>query len=612
VSGPRRELAAAVGLAFAALGTRVGFVTAYPTVPVSDFVTLVLFAEAFARDGFATGFWGWQYLNPGLPLGLSLVLRAVHGDLLVVARYTTAVVTGLAALCPFVIWRGAIALRARVAASLLLALCPGHVLASGVVSQDNWVLLPTVALASLATRVVVIGGPAWPVASALLWVAGGLVRQEMLIVSAPLALAGAGAFHPNPKRWRWLGRAALAAVVALSASAGLRWAGSGRFSLVTEHVGLAVLGAYSPGAASAYWTFPQAAVAALAPELVHNRAVLKERALGLAVDEALRRPGHHAIRIFSAIVNCQLRSDSNGLEWALGETSLPRSNHAAAAPLLERKPDAESAMVGLFGGFLAVTFLGLRRRAWPLMLIACVAFLKLGLHGMSTAQPRYFVPVTALALLSVGLAVDFPRGPPSLRQWVVGLVLGAASVSALRFAGERAEAYLLREEEQLAYRFELLAPSGSGTLGCVVDQGILVNVSPREATMRTLHVDPAPGETAVADCRATPLEKGVELVFEFDDPYADGGLPGRFVQSVAVEGREVLDHDLAAAPGSGPVRVPLGRVTPGRSVSVRLRVQAVSPDPDWSWGIAAATPFRLDRARGDELEAAPVVVAERP
>jgi hypothetical protein len=597
MTGPRKELLAALSLALAALGARVGFVAAFPTRHVSDFLTALVFAKAFARDGFATGFGGWQYLNPGLPLGLSLVLRVVPGDAAEIARYSTAAVTGLSALCPFVLWRGVVGFRARVAASSLLALWPGHVVWSGVTSQDNWLLLPLIALASLATRVLIGGRPGWPVASALLWAAGGLVRQEMLVVSAPLALAGAGVFGASSRCGRALGRGALAAMLVLLAGAGLRWAGSGRFSLTTEHLGLAVLGAYGPGAASAYWSFPRAAGAALAPELVHNRRALQERALELGVREALRRPGHHAVRVFSAIVNCQSRSDSNGLQWALGTDVLPDSHRSRAAALLTWMPRAEYATIALFGAYIGVVVLAMWRRAWPLLLIAGVVLFKAVIHGLVVAQPRYFVPATALVLLSCGLATDPSGRRPTRRQWTTALALGVIAAVGLRTAGQRAEAYLLRHVEQPLYRFELLATSVAAKLSCVVRKGILVDVTERDATIRTLHIDPDPGEAAVAECRAISLQGTQPLVFEFDDSYGPGSLPGRILVSVHVQGREVLTHDLAAVSGSGSHQVSLGLSPPGASTSVELRVKAESPDHGWAWGIASATRFRLARAK---------------
>jgi len=608
---PRRsEVGLFVLLALAALVPRLWFVTAYPTQPISDFLNVVRFAQAFAADGFATGFGAWQFFNPGVPLVLSLVLRVFPGDPAAIARYATATVTGLAALCPFVLWRDAFPLPARFLASLLLALWPGHVCGSGIVSQDNWVLFPTLALASLAVRVLARGEPGWPIGSVLLWVAAGMTRQEMLVVLAPFALAAGGLLARGPRR-RAMVVTGVVAALALTAMAGLRWAGSGSFRVSTTHAGVAVLGAYGPGAASSYWAFPQTAAAAFAPHLVHNWEGLREEALGLAIHEALRRPGHHLVRVFSAIVNCQVRSDSNALDWALGAEALPPEARGRTAWVRPARVLANAAMVGLFAAYFATLMLAIARRIWPLLLIASVMLLKLGLHGVTVAQPRYFVAVTALALLSIGLTAALPESRPTIREWSSAAALGAFVASALVLAGRRAEAYVLASEEQLVYTFTIQEPSRAGQLTCVVRQGVLARVRRGDATIRTLHIDPAAGETATAECRIDARRDDARLSFEFDDEYPAGGWPGRILQVVEVDGREVATHDLAASPGSGRIRIPLETKAGTRPAKVVLTVTAGRPDAGFGWGIAGATPFRLI-ATYDALNAPSTVEAWRP
>ena len=114
-----------------------------------------------------------------------------------------------------------------------------------------------------------------------------------------------------------------------------------------------------------------------------------------------------------------------------------------------------------------------------------------------------------------------------------------------------------------------------------------------EATIRTLHVDPRPGEAAVAECQIDAIRGDARLAFEFDDTYASGGWPGRIVQSVQVDGREVSNHDLAATAWSGRIRVPLENAAGTPPAQVVLRVAAGDPDAGFAWGIAGATPFRL-------------------
>jgi hypothetical protein len=79
------------------------------------------------------------------------------------------------------------------------------------------------------------------------------------------------------------------------------------------------------------------------------------------------------------------------------------------------------------------------------------------------------------------------------------------------------------------------------------------------------------------------------------DSYAPGGLPDRIVQSIEVDGVLALSHDLAAAPGSGWMDVPLGAVGQGSKKQVRIAVRAIRPDPGAAWGNAAQTTVQLSR-----------------
>jgi hypothetical protein len=77
------------------------------------------------------------------------------------------------------------------------------------------------------------------------------------------------------------------------------------------------------------------------------------------------------------------------------------------------------------------------------------------------------------------------------------------------------------------------------------------------------------------------------------DPYAPGGLPGRMMQRVELDGFEIYSHDIAQAPGSGWANIPLGDVGEGTKRRVVIEVKAVHPDPGASWGAATPTTFRL-------------------
>jgi hypothetical protein len=367
-----------------------------------------------------------------------------------------------------------------------------------------------------------------------------------------------------------------------------------------------MLGSYSPGAASGYWTFPQASVAAFAPELANNWEAIKREGASLAIREAFRRPGYHLVRTFSAMVNCQLRSDANGLQWSVGSDQvLPAAPFARAqAWLPDATFDVECGTAALLVAFFAASLWAVRRRSWPLMAIGCSILLKLAIHGVITAQPRYFLVVTAFMLLSVGLVGELPGGRPSWKEAGACIVFGSACFAVLLWTSRRAEAYVLAHEEQLVYRFTLIEPVGHSALHCVVGEGLLSLLTRGQASVRPLHLDPRPGERVVADCRVqSPFSTSLE--FEFEDPYPGGGLPGRILQSVSVDGVEVVRHDMAEEPGASWIRVPLGKLAPGEQRHISLTVAAVAPDPGWNWGLAANTAFRLVSIPVDRTTARP-------
>ena len=123
----RREAAAAALLALIGVGLRLAFARAFPTIPFSDFHALIAFGARLRDDGLTAPGWGWVQFNPGLPLLLSLLLRVFPSNPDVAARTATAVLTGLAGLVPFLLWRPFLSFRSRLLAGLLLALWPGQV-----------------------------------------------------------------------------------------------------------------------------------------------------------------------------------------------------------------------------------------------------------------------------------------------------------------------------------------------------------------------------------------------------------------------------------------------------------------------------------------------------
>jgi len=578
-------------------------VTIFPVRPVSDFEGLVALARLMRDVSWTVPSWRWIYFSPGLPLALSLVLRLFPGPPEDVARLATAAVCGLVPLLPFALWRGVVSFRVRLLAGVALALWPGQVFFSGVVAQDNWVLPPTVALACLAARALLTGGRGRPVLAGLLYALAAAMRQEMLVALLPLLLAGAGFGSrqglPENRRWRGAAACALAAALPLLLLATQRELATGRFALTSEHAGLAVLGSYVPGAAADSWADPCPYIASVRPSLLWDYDRIRREAGGLALDEALRRPTFHAARIATAVLSQALHGETNNFYWSLlisgglPEPLVPRGQRFAA----QAKGWLAIELGVLQALFLVAVILAAAWRHRAILAICAAIALKVGIHAVTVTQGRYFLPVTAMEILAIALAVEEVLLRRRGRLPAAALATGAAAVLALGLLVPRAAGWVLRHdaEPQRTYRFPLKGPAPGATLACVVDRGLLMALSADQATIAPLHADPAPGETASASCELTGTA-AVPLALRLRDAYAPGDLPGRMRQRVEIDGVEVLDRDLAAVPGDGWLSVPLGTSAPGSTRKILIQVTAVRPDPGAAWGRAAATPFELATA----------------
>jgi hypothetical protein len=91
------------------------------------------------------------------------------------------------------------------------------------------------------------------------------------------------------------------------------------------------------------------------------------------------------------------------------------------------------------------------------------------------------------------------------------------------------------------------------------------------------------------ECRVAGGQDAGEGALQVQDTYALSPLPGRILQSVLVDGREVLRHDIGAEPGTGWATVTI----PAEARWVVVRVLAIRPDPGALWGLAAVTPIRV-------------------
>ena len=470
-------------------------------------------------------------------------------------------------------------------------------------AQDTWVILPSVALAALAVRALLSGDRAQPVIAGLLYAAGVVIRQEMLIVLFPLFLAAAR--MDLPIRWRRAVAACLAAGLPLLALAAYRQASTGRFALSSEHAGLAMLGAYIPGAAANAWTDTYPFVASVRPDLLRDRQALVSQAPFLALREVLRRPGFQAARILSSICTFAVAGEEKSLYWTLSAPgALPepvRERGDALTARLEHPLHGE--LAGIQGFFLAAVLIGIRRRNLAILALVLAVLLKYAIHAFTVSQGRYFFVATALEILAIAVAAYEIRAAGS-RLLLSGALAAsmAFSLGLLQFSPTLAAFVRNRDvDSQRTYHFVLephmAVRDPSAELACGVDRGLLVALGwpPWSATLRTFQLDPAPGEAATAVCQLTGTGEPRPLLLQVLDDYPRGGLPGRMLQRVELDGVEVLSHDIAEEPGSGWASIPLGNVGAGTHRKIVIEVKAIHPDPGAAWGNAARTTFQLSR-----------------
>ncbi len=601
-----RETGVFLLLLILGLAPRLALISRYPTIPVSDFGNIIAFGLYLRDHGLtAPAWWFWQGFHAGVPVVLSGLFRIYPClEPASLARFATAFATGLLAILPFIIWRGVLSLRLRLMAGAALALWPGQVMFSGVVAQDNWVILPSIALGALAVRALVDEKRAWPVTAALLCAAAVSIRSEMLFVLLPLLLA---AIRMDLLRTRWRPAVAgsVAAILALLGLAAYRHASSGHFSLSPQHAGVSVLGAYLPGSSVNGWEPPYAFISSVKPEMLRDRQLLFSQSSGLAVREALRRPGFHVLRIIAMVGTAAIESESASLYWSLGYSeAVPpalRDRSAALVARLSRPLRIELAAIQAL--FLAAVIVGFRRRNRPILILASAVLVKYFLHAFGVIQGRYFMVATALELLTIAVAVEEMLTPsvPGRRSLLArALPIGAAFGLCLYLFTPALMAFVHDRDidlRQLTYNFFLEPPDHGAELECTMDRGRLAVLwPPQSATIRTLQPDPAPGDKAVAICELTRSGEPRPLLLQVQDSYAPGGLGGRMVQRVEIDGAEVFSHDIAREPGSGWANIPLGSVGTGIKKKVVIEVDAIQPEPGRGWGDAGQTTFQLTNA----------------
>jgi hypothetical protein len=352
------------------------------------------------------------------------------------------------------------------------------------------------------------------------------------------------------------------------------------------------------------WIPPYAFLAWVRPDLLRDHKAMLAQALGVTVREALRRPAFHALRIVSMAGYYAIHGESADLLYGSVESSevLPAAIHARGVALAARlRPLLRIEMAVIHALFLAAVIIGIRRRNWTILVLAAAVLLKYGVHVLVVFYGRFFVPATGLEILTIAVAVEeILSMAPSGRRLLLArsLAVGAAFSLLLLFLAPRLLAYVQKRDidpGQHIYHFVLEPPHQSAELACVVDRGVVTSLLSQSntAAIRTLQYDPAPGDKAVADCILTGSGKPVPLMLQVLDSYASGGMGGRMIQRVELDGDEVLSHDIGKEPGTGWANIPLGRVGAGTRKRVAIEVKAIRPVSGEDWGEAARTTFQI-------------------
>ena len=492
-SNRARETIGAAVLVALGVGVRWTFCAAFPTEPQTDFRGLVIFGLRLRDEGLAVPGYHWVQFNSGLPLLLAGLFRVFPRHVAVVARVATGVATGLVPLLPYVLWRAVLSWRTRVLAGLLLALWPGLVFFSGVVASENWVILPSVALAGLAVRR--LRDPdddGHPITSGLLFAAAIAIRQEMAVVLIPPALAAAGLPGRRVLRGARLLRLAAALAIPLVLLAAQRRAATGRFAVTTEHGGMTVLGALAPGSAAAGWVPPKLFIASIEPDLLRQPDLLVHSAGRLAIGEFSRRYRYHLFRSAAAAARLAVESDAQNLFWPLEAPGVLDPAHAARGAAFARgvRPWLRWELALLSGFFLAALAHGLLRRDAALLVVASTVVLRLIVQVAFSPIGRLAIPGIALALLAVALAVDdLDSATAGRRARFLGV--GLATAVLLIVAEPRLVALAVAKDEapRSVRRFPMLVAGAGGAAfaDCEVESGRLNAISSDRAW-----VGPAP------------------------------------------------------------------------------------------------------------------------
>ncbi len=487
----RREVAGAVLLIFLGVGSRLLFLGVFPTLPFWDSLQLIHFGELIRSNGVAAPGWYWGQFNPGLPMILALILK-MHLPVVTSARFATALLTGLLGLVPFLIWRGVVAFRWRLLAGLLLALWPGQIVFSGVVVQDNWVLLPMVSLACLAVRRLRSPfGRDRPLISALLFVVCIAIRQEMLVALLPLAIAAGISNSASRRRARDIATMAAALVTFTALLCFQRWQATGRFTLATEHGALGLFGSFMPGAGTEGWIDARSYAAARDPSTKQGLFGSPGQLLRLTVEEVERRPAFHALRIIAWLPRLALDADSDALHWSMGvPQSLPTEIRARADAFLHyARPLSVVVLALIQGAFAATLIIGIRRRRSDILLLASAVALKFAIHIVVSPLGRLVLPTIALELLAIPLAAGELSQVPRTKRVRLLFAGGAVSAGLLIFVPPLSALVSRLDARELIGVRSFRLDAGQGcAIRCEVRRGALIGLTPDLAAARNAEI----------------------------------------------------------------------------------------------------------------------------
>jgi len=250
----------------------------------------------------------------------------------------------------------------------------------------------------------------------------------------------------------------------------------------------------------------------------------------------------------------------------------------------------------LQGFFAAALALGVWRKDRAVLALAAAVALKIGVHALFSPMSRLLVPATVLELLAIPVAARLLPEVTLRGRSALG-TLAIAMPVALFTLVPRLDAAVTRHDRDDAssYRFPLQVPGVRGLVWCDMNSGRLTLLDWERATIQIRAADPAPGDRARAVCTLPPLSAGEPLRLRLEDRYSPGGRPGRVIERVQIDGREILSHDVAAEPFAGWLEIPVSKAgdAPGRAVTIEIL--AVAPEPGWEWGRTAAAAFEFTR-----------------